>query len=752
MFPSHSSVLIVFPVAAIFFRGAFLPEVRGADNAWRVDRFGQSLAKDYPGKVRDAEELRHDAQTEADELAAFAKLSRDPYGGLPGSGDSYGLKATGFFHLAKVGARDVLVTPDGNLFFQLGVCGLMPLDDYTYVGGRETDFAWLPPRNGDLATAWLPGGIPAVSFYLANWVRKFGQPFDLEKWSDQSIRRLRAWGFNSGGAWSQPTRTGEREKFPFARMLPLTTEPRLAEVEGTHGLFDPFADGVEPALDRLFAVRIAAEKNNPLVIGYFTGNEQLFENVPKTVPALTSHSAAKRRLVELLRARYSGDIAAFNQAWAPTVPATSFASLADLALTVTTARAAADVQAFTELFIEAYYRIVAGAFRRHDPNHLLLGSRWQPGTANNESLVRIAARYVDVISVNYYTYAIEQPFLDRIHTWSSGKPLLLSEWYYGCSDTGLGGGKEVSSQHERGLAYRNYVENTAALPYVVGHEWFIYLDQPITGRYLPGTANKYHGEAYNTGLVNVVDRPYRDFIVEAAKTNARIYDLVLDRVRPYVFDDPRFAARAPGGAEKIVIIPRAEPGMKIDGVMSHWPGRPGEPVSSRNLVSGKNAGGLSADFRLCWDNEFLYVFVQVQDATPARNRNSPSKLWKGDSVELFVGGAALTESGAPRFDDRHILFGANEVSPRSVIEGAVRQPTLPLIVVRNVSGNGYAIEAGIPWSALGAAPANGREFRFDLGINDSADGRSRLRQLMWNGTARNTSDRSGWGRARLSEN
>jgi len=72
--------------------------------------------------------------------------------------------------------------------------------------------------------------------------------------------------------------------------------------------------------------------------------------------------------------------------------------------------------------------------------------------------------------------------------------------------------------------------------------------------------------------------------------------------------------------------------------------------------------------------------------------------------------------------------------------------------VRNVSGNGYTLEAGIPWSALGLSPAGGREFRFDLGVNDSADGLARTRQLMWNGTARNSSDRGAWGRARLSGN
>ena len=51
--------------------------------------------------------------------------------------------------------------------------------------------------------------------------------------------------------------------------------------------------------------------------------------------------------------------------------------------------------------------------------------------------------------------------------------------------------------------------------------------------------------------------------------------------------------------------------------------------------------------------------------------------------------------------------------------------------------------------ALGVTPAIGRELLFDIGVDDSADGSARRCQLMWNGTASNSSDRTNWGRARL---
>ena len=187
-------------------------------------------------------------------------------------------------------------------------------------------------------------------------------------------------------------------------------------------------------------------------------------------------------------------------------------------------------------------------------NHLLIGDRWMPGTANSEVLVTTAAKYLDVVSVNYYTYGIDKGFLDRIHGWAE-KPLLFSEFYYAVADQGLQGGSKVNSQAERGLAYRNYVEQSAATGYVVGIQWFLALDQACTGRFFEG----FNGEAANTGLVNVADRPYKDFLAEAMKTNYTIYDVVLGGRPPYAFDDPRFAARRAGRRQDVGDFPHGQP-------------------------------------------------------------------------------------------------------------------------------------------------------------------------------------------------
>ena len=96
--------------------------------------------------------------------------------------------------------------------------------------------------------------------------------------------------------------------------------------------------------------------------------------------------------------------------------------------------------------------------------------------------------------------------------------MILSEFFFSSPhDSGLLGGAEVSSQTERGLAYRQYVEQGAAQNYVVGIEWFTMIDQSSTGRWF----EKFSGERANTGLVSVTDRPWKPMLAEMMKTNLR---------------------------------------------------------------------------------------------------------------------------------------------------------------------------------------------------------------------------------------
>lgn len=510
-----------------------------------VDKFGQSIKASFTEKVGSEDELKRDLQAEARYLASLQPPTTDAFGGLPGSRDKLGLRQTGFFHVQKKGNRWVLVDPEGNAYFHLGVCAFNPSDDFTFVRGREHIYQWLPPRNSEFLSAWHSDkywGPLAVSFHLANTIRKHGQPYARADYTTRMIERVRKWGFNSAGAFSSPDEgVCKQAKFPYAASLPLNPWEGFPEIPGAHGAFDPFDDTIRQRCDERFAARIAPQANNPLLIGYFLNNEPLYEDLPRAIPALNGKHACKQRLVQMLETKY-GTIAAFNGAWE-----TSFASFAETAqrgLPVKTRAAAADVQEFTGQFLEAYFQLVTGTFRKYDKNHMLIGNRLQAGTINNEQLCRLSGKYLDVVSFNYYTYYLDKAFLSRIYQWTGGRPMFLSEFYYDSpKDSGLpGGGKDVSSQLQRGQGYRNYVEQAATLGYVVGIEWFTLVDQSLTGRFF----EKFNGENANTGLVAVTDRPWKIMLGEMMKTNYEIYPVFFGERPAFTFDDPRFKSSGTG--------------------------------------------------------------------------------------------------------------------------------------------------------------------------------------------------------------
>ena len=709
-----------------------------------VDKFGQNTRVDYPDKVKSEEELKADVQAEAKYLASLHPPTLDAFGGLPGSKEELGLKATGFFHVEKKEARWILVDPAGNAFFHLGICGFDHGDDYTYIKGREQVYEWLPSHDGMFGSAFKPEPYwnpTTVSFHLANRIRKTGQPYDSRSYTAGMIERARKFGFNSAGAFGAGNAEARRQaQFPHADHLPLHTWEGFKEVPGIHETLDPFSDQMRAQCVKNFAATIAPQANDPLIIGYFLANEPFYEDIPRVVPTLNSTFPCKRRLAQMLEQKYK-TIAAFNLAW-ETAFAT-FTEVAERGLPVKTRAAAADMQEYTGLFLDAYFRVVTSAFHKYDTNHLLIGNRFQSGTINNEQLCRISGKYMDVISFNYYTYHLDKDFLNRIYQWTGGRPMFLSEFYYASpKDSGLpGGAKDVSSQLERGLAYRNYVEQAASLGYVTGIEWFTLVDQPVTGRFFEFL----NGESANTGLISVADRPWKAMLAEMMKANYDIYKVCSGERAPYTFNDPRFTASGTG--RKIALIPRATGPIKINGLSVNWPGVPAETVPASRLVQGSDAGGLEGTFKLCWDDANLYLLAHIADATPMQNAQKGDMLWNGDAVELFIGWEELEQGGSMRFTDRQILLGAAPANGGSHVMNAAAQPNCEMTVVADVNGQGYTLQAAIPFKALGFTPKEGRQILFDLAIDDSPDGKARTRQLVWNGNARNSGDRTAWGRA-----
>ena len=692
-----------------------------------IDRFGQSIRKDFPGKVKDEAELKADAQSDGAYYAGLKPVATDAWGGLAGSAARLGTTGSGYFRVQKVGGRWLLLDPDGDAFFHLGICSFGFIEDFTYTRERESIYAWLPPVSGDpFSPCWHPDGFwhdKAFSFLRANLLRKYGASYDLDSHMGAMVDRVRQMGFNSIGAFSGD-KAFTQKRIPRVEMIWVGPE-----LPGIRGIADPFDDATLKGMDADWAKTVTAKAGDPLIIGYFFANEQAFEDIPRGVAQLPGTHAAKRRLIKLLQDKYK-DIAAFDTAW--NLKAASFAALADQGLAITTPQANADMGAYDELFLETYYQAVASTFRKYDKNHLMIGHRWQPGTANSEALCRVAGKYMDVISINYYTRAADLAFMDRLHQWTGDKPQMWSEFYYtGADESNVApAALDLRTQRKRGEAYRAFVEAGAATGYVVGTEWFTLIDQSVTGRFF----QYLNGERANTGIFNVADRPYRDLVDEMATAHREIYDVWSGRQKPFV------AAGAAGG--RLLQAGHALGAITLDGSVTNWPGRPPERIGAERVAAGGDGKGLEAAVKVCWDEQDLYVQAVVSDPTPLAGQDAA----KGDGIELFFGGEQTDQGGALRASDRRVQLGAAQGKTWNLVNGKA-DAAIHLVAQPAVDGKGYTLQAAIPWASLGTTAKAGQELRCDLVVNDAANGTAR--QLVWNGDEHDAMDRSGWGKLQL---
>lgn len=713
-----------------------VPLTQTSKAAVLVDRFGQPVGKEFPGKIHSEEELKGDVARDAAYYASFQPPKRTATGGLPGSGKQYGIRPTGFFQLVKVAGRDFLATPEGDLFFQLGVCGFAPCDDFTYVEGRREIYEWLPDPNGEFASAYRGKDKENFSFYLANVIRKTGRPYTYDSWQGEQVDRLRTLGFNSMGAFAEPAGSTLAKKFPYTPMLPIDAVPTLLPL-----IFDPFEPESAQLLDKAFAARVAPRASDPLIIGWFISNEQRYTDLIRRLPEFGADKAAKRKLADFLRERYP-NAAAFQRAWK--IPIDDLRRLDATPLTVKSEAALNDMTQFTERYLDAYFKLIHETFRRHDPNHLLIGARFLPPISRElPCSVTIAGKYCDIFSINDYAQHFDQAFLESLHK-LSGRPLLLSEWSYGTSEQGLAGGcVDVFNQKERGLAYRCYLEQGAALPFVVGSQYFEYLDQALTGRYF----QKYNGESMNTGLLNVADRPFPDFNREIVKSNYAIYEIALGTTPP--FRDSPITPANQARASKSMQIPHALPGMKVDCEYRGFPQRPATQLGAGDLTFGSPKENFSADVNLAWDEKNLYFFAVVKEPSPGVNLAEKTGLWTGDAIEFFFGVEKPLDNGSVLFSDRQVIIGATPETRHWWFHALEEQFPIEVKYQRHPSGDGWSMEGAIPWKAMGYTPKRGDRIRFDFGFDDARVPHKRQRQFMWSGSERNSADRTSWGTALL---
>ena len=79
-----------------------------------------------------------------------------------------------------------------------------------------------------------------------------------------------------------------------------------------------------------------------------------------------------------------------------------------------------------------YYKTITEAIRRYDPNHLILGDRYNGNKGIPEVVLRAMAPFVDVLSVQYFTGKTEEEYtamISDLRQWHeiTGKPVVIAD-------------------------------------------------------------------------------------------------------------------------------------------------------------------------------------------------------------------------------------------------------------------------------------------------------------------------------------
>ncbi len=456
-----------------------------------------------------------------------------------------------FYRIARRKGVWWFVSPKGEPFFSLGVnCVNMGASDYS-----ERNPAYCGLR-----------------FYP-----------DGTSWAQHTLSRLREWGFNTVGGWSDvdTLRQHWKEGMPYTVVLHVGSRLGMP----WNDMFHPqTACKVEEIVREL----TAPYRQDPNLLGWFTDNElgwwddSLFLHFLKQ----PMQNATRRELIKLLRRHYGNDFRRLQQDF-DTGDARQFEDIRQTTL-VPGGKGMVVINHFIYMLAKQYYKLMYDAIRRYDRDHLILGDRYHDFYPLE--VARASTRYVDVVSVNHGADWIDGSnshyFLYTLHR-LTGKPVLITEFYF-CAHENRSGNRNsppdtnfptVQTQRERAEGARVNLVDCTQRPYVIGAHWFQYYDEPTFGRD--------DGENYNMGLVDIHNQPYEDL------TTA---------FRSVTVNQLHARANLPSCVEQHG-CPRAK-GQPLEGLHSWDKAASWIPPSSEYPV---------ADLYLCWQPSHLFIAIHASD-------------------------------------------------------------------------------------------------------------------------------------------
>lgn len=453
-----------------------------------------------------------------------------------------------------------LIKPDGSRTFPLGVCCVG-------MGATRKDF---DPDNPGYA-AW--------QHYA-----------DSNQWAEATLKRLKSWGFNTIGGWS------DFDALKQCRDPDVMFAPVL-HIGSTAGApwWDMWDPKITDRMDEVAREQILALRDDPRLFGYYSDNEMgwwnatLFKMTLEQAPT----SGQRRRLLDFLRQTYRNRWSELLKDFEPE-GANRWLELEQRGMLYLRpgGKGIRTMRQFLGLLAERYYALVHEIIRKYDQRALILGERYQ--SFYYPEVARAAAPYVDAISSNLNASWSDGTFarfyLETLHALTR-KPILISEFYMAAMENRTGNKNNhgvfpvVATQKERAAGFQRTLQALLRIPYVIGADWFQYFDEPTHGRG--------DGENFNFGLVDIHDQPYEELTSAA------------DGIDPIALRS--LPARTRSDASQGV--PPAPPSpfepLQPTLALQHWDRERGfvKPASEFPL----------ADLYVCWSKQAIYLGLYSHD-------------------------------------------------------------------------------------------------------------------------------------------
>ncbi len=352
-------------------------------------------------------------------LALFANSGRAADTGLDAYGGTRSIRgqATGWFHLEQVQGRWFFITPDGHAYVPIGVNHLG-----TYFTGAERN---LRPTEHDFIKERHGGDVKRAAVHVEKMIRD--------------------WGFNYAG-YDSPVH--------FRQSLPFSTGFRQTQTSGVRSgtppqYTDVFAPEFATDLDRRVADFVRPFRENRYLLGYYLVDLPLWGD--------HAYLAAEEK------SQGESWLSFFRK-----LPAGSPGQLAYAKATRDAPDLMAAELAFTAEIADQSYRLTAEAFRRHDPNHLVLGERFA-GVRLFMPVVEKSAKYFPVVATqldgefNVTSYRelhrrTGRPIISVDHVANFPTPATLTVM-----------GRPLKNEEAAAAHYSRYLRAAFAEPYLVGY-------------------------------------------------------------------------------------------------------------------------------------------------------------------------------------------------------------------------------------------------------------------------------------------